>query len=97
MAKKPATVDDQREPQVEVSPDAGYVAFDTPELRALVQSAIVTVSGGVVSWREGQLEHLARQYAADPVRTEADYHDDLAVAKTYSAGEFTQLVEAARG
>lgn len=91
--KDPATVDDEHEPIMPYIPMFGFI----PELKALIVSEIVTFDNGSVTWRDGHLEHLARQYASNPVQTERDYHDDVTVARVYSADEFNALVAAASG
>lgn len=68
-----------------------------PELRALLASGIIDYTDGVVTWRTGHLEHIANLFAGDPLTTERDYADDLAVARAYSADVWAGLVEAARG
>ncbi len=83
---------------VEVSTE--YVdaqAHHSEPLKRLVSSGIVTADDSVVTWRVGHLEHLARQFAADPKQTWRDYWDDLTVALSASKPEFDALVEAARG
>ncbi len=89
MAKKAQTVDD-------------VIPFYTPadkisqELAALIASGIVTKDGDELIWREGQLEHVARVYAADPVQADRNYHDDVTVAKAYSGVQWESLVNAAK-
>lgn len=96
MTKKqqpPATVDDEREPLYEISPDAQYVAFDTPAVRSLISSGIITMSGRTVTWRDGHLEHVAAQYKSDPQRTRELYSNDVEVAEMFSADEWKRLTE----
>lgn len=85
------TVDDIREPQA----DTPELAPLTPELQRLIASNIVAYTDGVVEWRAGHLEHLARQFAVDAMRTERNYHDDLSVALMYSKELFEGLVQEA--
>lgn len=89
----PQTVDDERENESAVS----HVAMEdvwanrSAELNSLLESEIVTFDGNNLIWREGHLEHLARQYVANPAAAERDYHDDLAVARAYSKEVFEAL------
>jgi len=52
---------------------------------------------GAIVWRTGHLEHVARLYAADPVQTERDYHDDVTVAMAYCREQWDALVAEAKG
>ena len=101
--KTPQTVDDDREPDSGDAPVFERVivkAYDydmlPQELQNLIESDIATHDSGVVTWRTGHLEHVANLYASDPVQTERDYHDDVTVAKAYSAEEWSRLLEAAK-
>lgn len=76
---------------------AGIVAPGVAPLHNLTISGIVTVKDGVVTWRDGHLEHIAKLYVADPTRTERDYLDDLIVARNLDAEHFAALVDKARG
>lgn len=88
MARKAATVDDTREYKEPIA------AVESPEVTALATSGIITCGDGLVTWREGHLEHIANLYKGDPASTERDYSDDLAVARKYSADEWSALLEA---
>jgi hypothetical protein len=67
----------------------------SPALQALVASDIVTVVDGAIIWRSGHLEHLARQYAVDPVGTWRLYADDMEIIRQYSDELFNKLVNEA--
>lgn len=94
MPKQPATVDDNREPDNLARPEiqSAIEAQEPPELASLVLSGIVTHSDGMVTWRDGHLEHIANQYKGDPQTTERNYQDDLAIARRYSADEWERLI-----
>lgn len=59
-------------------------------------SDIITVADGAITWRAGHLEHIANLFAGDPVTTERNYADDLAVARAYSAETWASLLEATK-
>lgn len=73
--------------------EAAIIAVEPPQVTALVNSDIITHADGIVTWRTGHLEHIANLYAGDPVTTERDYADDLAVARAYSADTWAKLIE----
>lgn len=56
---------------------------NTPALQALLDSGIITIVDGGLIWREGHLEHLAREWAADPMGCEYNYRNELEVARQY--------------
>lgn len=85
MARKPATVDDVRE---------AVTVTEPPEIATLVESGILTYADGLITWRDGHLTHLAHEYKSDPAKCERDYSDDLAIARQYSADEWSTLLEA---
>ena len=78
-------------------PTAGIQPPGHAPLHNLTISGIVTVANGQVTWREGHLEHVARQYAHSPAIARRDYLDDLTVAQNLDAEKFAALVEQARG
>lgn len=84
--KQPATVDDEREPELPYTP-----ALVMPELQALMDSNVVTVKDSVVTFRAGHLEHVALQYVTDPVQAWRDYHDDIEVALRYCFEQWQML------
>lgn len=65
-------------------------------LVSLQLSDIITIADGTITWRTGHLEHIANLYAGDPVTTERNYADDLAVARAYSAETWAALLEASK-
>jgi hypothetical protein len=91
MAKK--TVDEPiAEEFVTVESNGATITYapDDP-LASLLISGIVEVADGAITWRAGHLEHIANLFAGDPVTTERNYADDLAVARAYSAETWEQL------
>ena len=83
----------KRQDEIQQPPDTAQTALTiTLELQALIDSGICTVVDGVVNWREGQLEYLAREFERDPFRTEYLYKYDLAVARAYSADTWRRLI-----
>ena len=78
-------------------PTAGIQPPGHAPLHNLTISGIVTVKNGKVTWREGHLEHVAREYAHSPAIARRDYLDDLIVAENLDAEKFAALVELARG
>lgn len=97
MPRKPATVDDIREPISEDIITADYhnitlTYHEGDSLATLLISGVVTgVTDGTITWRAGHLEHIANLYKGDPQATARDYADDLAVARAYSADVWERL------
>lgn len=56
----------------------------SPALQRLIDSKIVMFEDGVVTWREGHLEQLARVQAANVALAVRDYADDLEVLQQYA-------------
>lgn len=65
----------------------------SPAAQALINSNVITLEDGAVSWRMGHLLHIANLYKGNPAQTERDYADDLAVARAYSADVWEALIK----
>lgn len=98
MPRKPATVDDDREPrdegerQTDIAVPGIYPPDDImPQAISLLNSGVLFHEGDEFVWRTGHLEHIANLYAGDPETTERNYADDLAVARAYSAETWGKL------
>jgi len=66
-------------------------ANEAPPFVRLLISNIIELSDHTITWRTGHLEHIANLFAGDPVTTERNYADDLAVARAYSAEAWERL------
>lgn len=65
-----------------------------PQVMRLYESGIIEIDNdNEITWRTGHLEHIANLYNGDPVTTERNYADDLAVARAYSAETWAKLIE----
>jgi len=108
MAKKPASETENSEPVGEGV--ITYGESEGEQVQSFLQNLAnlnaimsLTISGiitqnadGAITWRAGHLEHIANLYAGDPVTTERNYADDLAVARAYSAETWAALLEASK-
>lgn len=102
MPRKPASETENSEPvgvEEPIKPaviDSRVIYSD--QFAALLNSGIIHMSTEDMSitWRTGHLEHIANLYAGDPVTTERNYTDDLAVARAYSAETWAALLETSK-
>lgn len=62
--------------------------------QALIESGVLAEADGVLTWRAGHLEHVARCYQADAVIALRDYADDIATAQTFTPELWAALVGA---
>lgn len=93
MPKSKPPVDETATAEDVVAEAPAPVVYDiSPELQNLIVADLARWHPDGVIWRPGHLEHVARQYVADPVTTEQRYHDDLSVARQYSRELFDKLV-----
>ena len=54
---------------------------NTPALQALLDSGIIVIVDSGIIWREGHLEHIRREWAADPMGCEYNYRNELEVMR----------------
>ena len=78
-------------------PTAGIQPPGIAPMHNLILSNIISVENGVILWREGHLEHVARLYVSDPVQAWRDYADDLTVALAADGSTWAAVVERVRG
>lgn len=74
--------------------ESAPTALATAAKQALIESGVLSEADGVLTWREGHLEHVARCYQANAVIALRDYADDIATAQAFTPELWAALVGA---